>query len=110
MIDTTRSNSVAAESAVLVGVLLPDRPVEEYPLEELAGLAATAGVKVVGELTQRRDIPDVGTYMGKGKLEELRQMVEANDADCVIFDNDLSPAQIRTLEQTTRSKCSIARN
>jgi GTPase len=104
VIDTTRSNSVAAESAVLVGVLLPDRPVEEYPLEELAGLATTAGVKVVGELTQRRDIPDVGTYMGKGKLEELRQMVEANDADCVIFDNDLSPAQIRTLEQTTKVK------
>jgi GTP-binding protein HflX len=109
VIDTTRSNSVAAESAVLVGVLLPDRaekfgPVEESPLEELAGLAATAGVNVVGELTQRREIPDVGTYLGKGKLEELRQMVEATDADCVIFDNDLSPAQIRTLEQTTNVK------
>jgi GTP-binding protein HflX len=99
-----RSQSVARESAILVGVLLDHRLLSEEPLEELAGLVNSAGAKIVAKLTQRRDVPDVTTYLGKGKLEELRGLVTAHDADCVIFDNDLNPAQTRNLEQALSVK------
>src|SRR4051812_48053573 len=99
-----RTESVDSEAAVLVGVLLADREHGEHPLDELQGLAETAGARVVGELTQRRSAPDVTTYLGKGKVEELKQMVAAADADVVLFDNDLSPAQTRNLEQATGVK------
>lgn len=102
--EMNRAESVASEAAILVGVLLPDRPVHGDPLEELEGLAATAGANVVGRLTQRRDTPDMTTYLGKGKVEELSQMAKAFDADIAIFDNDLSPAQTRNLEQATGVK------
>jgi GTP-binding protein HflX len=100
--ELNRAESVASEAAVLVGVLLPDRkrhgpPLEE--LEELEGLAATAGVRVVGQLTQRREAPDAATYLGHGKVEELTRLAAALDADLVIFDNDLSPGQTRNLEK-----------
>jgi GTP-binding protein HflX len=65
----------------------------------LAGLVRTAGADVVGRLTQRRAAPDVATFLGKGKLEQLQLMVRATDADAVIFDNNLSPAQTRNLER-----------
>jgi GTP-binding protein HflX len=93
-----RNQGVECESAVLVGVFLSDQPNDDEILDELAGLAETAGAEVVGRLTQRRDRPDVTTYLGKGKLEQLERMVRATDASVVIFDNDLSPAQIRNLE------------
>ena len=95
---------VQSEQAVLVGVFL-DAPIDPaQPLAELAGLAATAGARVVGELTQRRERPDQTTYLGKGKVEELRGVVEHHDADIVIFDNDLSPAQTRNLERALEVK------
>jgi GTP-binding protein HflX len=93
-----RNQSVESESAVLVGVFLSDQPNDDEILSELAGLAETAGAEVVGRLTQRREAPDVTTYLGKGKLEQLERMVRATDASVVIFDNDLSPAQTRNLE------------
>jgi GTP-binding protein HflX len=97
--------TVHLERAVLVSVALPTRPwIGDDPLDELRGLAQTAGAVVVGELLQRRDQLIPGTYIGKGKLEELHQLVEAQDADVVIFDNDLSPAQVRNLEKTTKAK------
>ena len=99
MNDRNRTNSVQRERAVLVGVLL-DPPLDpEHPLAELAGLAATAGATVVAELTQRRERPDQTTYLGKGKVAELAGVVARHDADVVIFDNDLSPAQTRNLER-----------
>lgn len=89
---------VQSERAVLVGVFL-EPPVDPAdPLGELAGLAATAGTTVVAELTQRRERPDQTTYLGKGKVQELSGLVAHHDADVVIFDNDLSPAQTRNLE------------
>jgi GTPase len=95
---------VQHERAVLVGVFL-ETPIDpQQPLAELAGLASTAGASVVGELTQRRERPDQTTYLGKGKVEELRGVVEHHDADIVIFDNDLSPAQTRNLEQALEVK------
>ena len=99
MIETNRLDSVASEKAILVGVLLSNRQAEQEPLEELAGLAQTAGVRVVGEMLQRRDRPDVATYLGKGKVEELKAYIEAKEADVVIFDNDLHPGQTRNLEK-----------
>lgn len=99
-----RTDSVAHESAILVGVLLPDRGDTLQPLDELEGLAQTSGAHVVGQLVQRRATPDPATYLGKGKVEELTQLVAASDADVVIFDNDLSPAQTRNLEQATHVK------
>ncbi len=99
-----RKPGVESESAVLVGVLLSDSAPPEgafhaEPLEELAGLVETAGATIVGRMTQNRQSPDKTTYLGKGKVEQLRLVIEATEADIVVFDNDLSPAQIRNLEQ-----------
>jgi GTP-binding protein HflX len=99
-----RTNSVRSEKAVLVGVLL-EQPVDpEHPLDELGGLAETAGAQVIAELTQRRDSPDQTTYLGKGKVQELSALIAHHDADVVIFDNDLSPAQTRNLERALETK------
>ena len=78
--DIERNQGVESESAILVGVFLSDQPNDDVILEELAGLAETAGAEVVGRLTQRRETPDVTTYLGKGKVEELEKMVKATDA------------------------------
>ncbi|MFM9059840.1 MAG: GTPase HflX [Planctomycetaceae bacterium] len=99
MRERSRATGVRSERAVLVGVLL-DAPADpENPLAELAGLAATAGARVVAELTQRRERPDQTTYLGSGKVRELAGLVARHDADVVVFDNDLSPAQTRNLER-----------
>ncbi len=99
-----RKSGMESESAVLVGVQLPEKIFHENPLEELAGLVETAGSSVAARMTQKRDAPDKTTYIGQGKVEQLKQLVEAADADVVVFDNDLSPAQIRNLEQTLQVK------
>jgi GTP-binding protein HflX len=99
-----RTDSVVSEAALLVGVVLPDKRHDGEPLEELRGLAESAGAQVVGSLTQRRETPDKTTYLGQGKVDELRILGESKDADVVIFDNDLSPAQTRNLERATNLK------
>ncbi len=104
MKDRGRGTSVQSEKAVLVGVLLRPPVDPEHPLDELAGLAETAGARVVGELTQRRETPDQTTYLGKGKVAELAALAAHHDADVVIFDNDLSPAQTRNLERELELK------
>jgi GTP-binding protein HflX len=92
--------SVTRERAVLVSVSLPDRPwTSDDPCDEIRGLAETAGAVVVGELTQKRQEIQLGTYLGSGKVRELKELVEGTDADVVCFDNDLSPAQARNLEK-----------
>jgi GTP-binding protein HflX len=105
-LDTPRDElTVHLERALLVSVALPDRPwISADPLEELRGLATTAGAIVVGGLCQKRMKINPGTYIGKGKLQELQAQVQATDADVVIFDNDLTPAQIRNLEKATNVK------
>lgn len=104
MTELKRTEGVAHESAVLVGVLLANSPKQGDPLEELEGLATTAGARVVGKLVQRRETPDKTTYLGSGKVEELRVLVESQEADVVLFDNDLNPAQTRNLERATGVK------
>jgi len=96
--------SVERERALLVGVLTDGRPLIDDPLAELAELAESAGAVVAGRAVQRRRSYDPATCVGKGKLEEICQRVEAYDADVIIFDNDLSPAQIREIEKITRRK------
>ena len=105
-LDNSREElTVHLERALLVSVALPDRPwLGNDPLEELRGLATTAGAVVVGNLLQKRQTVIPGTYIGKGKVEELKEQVEATEADVVIFDNDLSPAQVRNLEKATTVK------
>ena len=104
MTELNRTGDVAEEAAILVGVVLAKQRVQGDPLEELAGLAETAGAHVVGQLVQRRISPDRKTYLGKGKLEELQSLIADTDADVILFDNDLSPAQTRNLEQMTEVK------
>jgi GTP-binding protein HflX len=105
-LEVTRNElTVHRERAFLVSVALPERPwISSDPLEELRGLATTAGAVVVGGLVQRRLNIIPATYIGKGKLAELQEQVQAADADVVIFDNDLSPAQVRNLEKATNLK------
>ncbi len=91
--------SVRAERALLVGVILPGSTFEEdEPLAELGRLAETAGAKIVGCLGQKRAHIDPRTYVGEGKLDELRAAVSERGANVVICDDDLTPSQIRNLE------------
>jgi GTP-binding protein HflX len=76
-----------------------DRHHVEEHLEELARLADTAGAEVVGSLTQQLDRPHPGTYLGKGKVEELRQLAHDRKASLVLFDDELSPAQGNNVEK-----------
>ena len=99
-----RKQSVDSESALLVSVISANSPRELDPLDELQGLAETAGANVVGRLTQKRDKPANATYLGSGKVKELVDLVNVVEADVILFDNDLSPAQIRNLEQATSVK------
>ena len=71
----------------------------EESLAELAELARTAGAEVVARAVQSRGAPDNASYFGKGKLEELKECVEANEITLVIFDDELSPSQLRTVEK-----------
>jgi len=99
-----RVESVASEAAVLVGVLLDGQSCPGPVLEELEGLAEAAGARVVGQLSQRRAAPAPATYLGKGKLDALKSRAQDVGADCVIFDNDLSPGQTRNLEEALKLK------
>ena len=89
------------ERIVLVGVTLPGHTDEDTDagLDELALLIDTAGADEAGRLMQRRDSPDHTWYIGKGKVEELKEICLAVDADTVVFDNDLSPGQQFNLEK-----------
>jgi len=88
------------EKTILVGVILPDREVSsDDPLEEIRGLAKTAGLIVAGSMLQKRQQVDIATYIGSGKVEEVKELVQAHEADLVVFDNDLGPAQTRNLER-----------
>ncbi len=106
----TRQNEVAGysterprERAVLAGVHLPESWAGgmggDADLAELGRLVDTAGAEVLGEVEQRRHRPTPATFIGKGKLEELKELVEETEATLVVFDNELSPAQGRNLEK-----------
>jgi GTP-binding protein HflX len=97
--------SLRLERVVLIGVWTEgDLAQAENSLRELALLAETAGSQVLEGLVQRRSKPDPGTYVGSGKAEELREVVEATGADTVICDGELSPGQLRRLEEIVKVK------
>jgi GTP-binding protein HflX len=89
------------ERIVLVGVTRPpdDEEDTERSLDELALLVDTAGADEVGRTSQHRSSPDPATYIGTGKVKELRELCDDVDADTVVFDDELSPAQQRNLEK-----------
>jgi GTP-binding protein HflX len=93
------------ERVVLVGVWTEgSAEMAENSLAELKALAETAGSEVLEGLIQRRDKPDPATYIGSGKVVELRQLVVSTGADTVICDGELSPSQLRTLEEKLKVK------
>ncbi|MDY4042437.1 MAG: GTPase HflX [Marinifilaceae bacterium] len=97
-----------AEKAILVGVALQSENISydtmmEY-LDELAFLAETAGAETVKIFTQNLDKPVTATFVGKGKLEEIKNYVEENDIDLVIFDDELSPTQLRNIERELKGR------
>ncbi len=107
------------EHAVLVGLITPNQPedrTKEY-LDELAFLADTHGIVPVKRFTQRLEQPNTATYVGEGKLEEIRQYIQTSPLpspqgretviDVVIFDDELSPRQIRNLEKALNKKNSL---
>ena len=93
------------ERVVLVGVWTSgSQDQAERSMAELARLAETAGCTIVDALIQRRDAPDAATFIGSGKVQELRQIVIANNADTVICDGELTPSQLRKLEDVVKVK------
>jgi GTP-binding protein HflX len=96
---------VRLERVVLVGVAVSGSIEQaERSLDELTRLAETAGAEVVGTMLQRRDRPDAGTFVGKGKARELADSVRALGADTVVMDEELSPGQLRQLEELLDAK------
>jgi GTP-binding protein HflX len=89
------------ERIILVGVALPGNTLEgvDEAMDELAQLVDSAGADVVARVVQRRDAPDPATFVGRGKAEEIAALSRSVDADTVVFDEELSPAQQRNLEK-----------
>lgn len=92
------------ERVLLIGVALDDNDEAESSLDELAELAKTAGAVTVGRLIQPREYFHPATYIGKGKLEEVRLMADELDATGIICDDELTPAQLRNLEDVLNLK------
>ncbi|HYC61571.1 MAG TPA: GTPase HflX [Thermoanaerobaculia bacterium] len=89
------------ENVIAVGLILPEvtKSTAEEHLEELVKLIESAGATVVSTLLSKRSAPDAAMYVGKGKAEEIRQLAEQHRAELIIFDDDLTPAQVRNLEK-----------
>ena len=101
MIEDNIINKEANERTVLVGLatkIQTETKANEY-LDELAFLARTAGAEPEKRFVQKLDYPNPRTYVGTGKLEEIRQYVEDNEIGLVIFDDDLSPKQVANIER-----------
>lgn len=93
------------ERAILVACHLPGGRYDEMdPLGELRSLVETAGAVPVGEMIQNRRKPDVASYLGKGKIEELKALKDELRATMIVFDNDLTPSQIRNIERVAECK------
>lgn len=93
-------NKQEPEKAVLIAVDTGEYDCD-ISLDELEELAETAGAEVVGRMSQKRDKPDSGTFLGSGRLEELGDFCKNNEVDLVIADSELAPAQLRNIEKVT---------
>ena len=102
MIETTRK----IEKAVLIGIIYPwqdDREVEDY-LNELSFLAETAGAQPVKRFKQRLEAPNSRTFVGTGKIQEIAAFIKDNDIDIAIFDDELTPSQLRNIEKELETR------
>ncbi len=92
--------------AILVGVWKKGETKGEVyqSINELGGLVEAVGGKVLGKLVQKRDIPDPSTYIGKGRVEDLNLLVQGTKANAVVFDDPLTPSQVKELEKRLRAK------
>ena len=106
MIESVSTKIKKGETAVLVSLIEPQVSTETASehIDELEFLASTLGVKSVNVFTQKLDRPDKRTFVGKGKMEEIVAYVKAKEVDMVIFDDDLSPSQLRNLEKEFESQ------
>jgi len=106
LLDDVKNSDIDKEKVLLVGLygLSSAKFQAEEHLEELAMLTDTAGGITVGRVLQQRNRPDVSSYVGKGKLQELKGQMKALEAKTIIFDDDLSPTQIRNVEKVTEAK------
>ena len=93
-------NEIKTEKAILAAVFTGDKD-DEASLEELRELSFTAGAEVIAVVTQNRQNPDNALYIGLGKLNEIKQLIETQEADLLIFDGELTPIQLRNLEKQT---------
>lgn len=101
-----KPDSVSEERAILVGIILPNQSedlIQEH-LDELEFLALTAGAKTVKRFIQKLNGPDSRTYIGSGKLEEIKKYIELNPVDLIIFDDDLSGKQQNIIESILKIK------
>lgn len=106
MIEDIRNSDIEEERVILVGLYGPKvtkYQAKEY-LEELELLTKTAGGKAVEKILQNKTTPDISTYVGKGKFQELKRLKTELEIDTIIFDDDLSPTQIRNIEIGTEAK------
>ena len=106
MFEEIRNSDIVQERALLVGIYGPETPrllAEEY-LDELELLTYTAGGETVDKVLQNRMHPDPATYVGSGKLRQLKSMAGDKNIDTLIFDDDLSPTQIRNIEKEAKTK------
>lgn len=94
----------SAERVILVGVSLSDGYDTEKSLDELEELASTAGAISVGRMIQNRELVHPGTYLGKGKIEELKELIWETEATGIICDDELSPAQLGNLQDMLEAK------
>jgi len=102
----THDTGAKPETALLVSVITPDisdRTAKDY-LQELEFLVQTAGGEAKGVFTQKMAKPDRSTFVGSGKLEEIKQFAEAEEIDMVVFDDELSPPQLRNIERELKRK------
>lgn len=101
------NQQVTVEKAILVGLcadcFAPEENATEESLEELEALLETAGGTCAAKILQKRHAPDPHSFIGAGKAQEMRQLLENTGANLVVFDNDLSPSQIRALEELTEA-------
>ncbi|MBL6916745.1 MAG: GTPase HflX [Balneolaceae bacterium] len=106
MLDDVKNSDIDKEKVLLVGIygLSSEKYQAEEHLEELALLTDTAGGIPVAKVLQQRNRPDISSYVGKGKLTELKGQMSALGAKTIIFDDDLSPTQIRNVEKVTDAK------
>ena len=97
-------NKEIQEQVILIGISTGDEREAEASLDELGELVKTAGARTLGRVIQNREAAHPATYLGKGKIEEVKWMVWETEATGVVCDDELSPAQLNNLEQALDTK------